>query len=156
MADADRSERWAELYDSAFPRVYRALVGTLLDRDAALDALHDAFEEGLRRPPAHDANLAGWLYRVALRKGRRALLRRRADVPLTEDVPADGKIAMTLDQLEAGRLLAMLSERQRSVIVAHYFLGLTQLEVGELLGLRRGTVGATISQSLARMRRGAV
>jgi DNA-directed RNA polymerase specialized sigma24 family protein len=39
------------------------------------------------------------------------------------------------------------------VIVAHYFLGLTQLEIAEQLGIKRGTVGATITQSLSRMRR---
>ena len=38
------------------------------------------------------------------------------------------------------------------MVVAHYFLGLSQQEIADLLGLRRGTVGATISQALARMR----
>ena len=65
---------------------------------------------------------------------------------------ADGSLGVTLDALESGRLLALLTERQRSMVVAHYFLGLSQQEIADLLGLRRGTVGATISQALARMR----
>src|SRR4029078_7021307 len=44
-------ERGAVVYREAFPRVYRALVAALFDRGAALDGLHDAFEEGLRSPP---------------------------------------------------------------------------------------------------------
>ena len=50
-------QRWQELYDRAFPQVYRALVAATLDRERALDALHDAFEEGLRHPPVDDRNL---------------------------------------------------------------------------------------------------
>ena len=59
-------ERWAELYRLEFPRLYRALLAVLRDRDRALDALHDAFVAGLRHPPAHDADLAGWLFVVAI------------------------------------------------------------------------------------------
>jgi RNA polymerase sigma factor (sigma-70 family) len=148
------ADRWGELYDRAFPTVYRALVAAIGDRDRALDGLHDAFEEGLRHPPAHDANLPGWLYRVALRKTRRGLFRAwRTSAPLPGIASADdtGRI---LDRLEVGRLLAILTERQRAIVVAHYYLGLTHEEIAQALGIRRGTVSATVSQSLARMRVG--
>jgi RNA polymerase sigma factor (sigma-70 family) len=150
MPDITR-ERWAELYDRAFPQVYRALVAATFDRERALDGLHDAFEEGLRHPPPDDGNLEGWLYRVALRKTRRGVFRAQresgsADARSTDDVAA------VLDRLEVGRLLALLTERQRAIVVAHYYLGLTQHEIAAALGVRRGTVSATVSQSLARMR----
>jgi len=57
-----------------------------------------------------------------------------------------------LDRLEVGRLLGLLTERQRAIVVAHYYLGLTQEEIADALDIRRGTVSATVSQSLARMR----
>lgn len=144
--------RWETLYRQAFPVVYRAVVAVTLDREMALDALQDAFVEGLRRPPATDQNLIGWVYRVALRKARRS--RGRAGAVQLRAVPAeDGRLSAALDALEVGRLLDVLTHRQRVVIVAHYFLGLTQLEIAEQLGIKRGTVGATITQSLSRMRR---
>jgi RNA polymerase sigma factor (sigma-70 family) len=144
-------ERWQELYDRAFPQVYRALVAATFDRERALDGLHDAFEEGLRHPPSDDRNLEGWLYRVALRKTRRGLLHRFREAPMTELSGGD-PIAALLGRLEVGRLLALLTERQRAIVVAHYYLGLTQEEIAEALGVRRGTVSATVSQSLSRMR----
>jgi len=107
-------EGWGQLYDRAFPQVYRALVAATFDRERALDGLHDAFEEGLRHPPAHDGNLEGWLYRVALRKIRRGLFRARREEPISE--------------------------------------GSSQEEIADALGIRRGTVSATVSQSLAHMR----
>ncbi len=144
-------ERWGELYDQAFPQVYRALVAATFDRERALDGLHDAFEEGLRHPPQEDRNLEGWLYRVALRKTRRGLFQaRRESEPRAGAVSDD--VAAIIDRLEVGRLLAFLTERQRAIVVAHYYLGLTQEEIADALGVKRGTVSATVSQSLARMR----
>ncbi|HEV2012239.1 MAG TPA: sigma-70 family RNA polymerase sigma factor [Candidatus Limnocylindria bacterium] len=146
-------ERWGDLYDRAFPQVYRALVAATFDRERALDGLHDAFEEGLRHPPADDRNLEGWLYRVALRKTRRGLFRARREVP-TGEGPAPDDVAAIIQRLEVGRLLSLLTERQRAIVVAHYYLGLTQDEIADTLGVKRGTVSATVSQSLAHMREG--
>jgi RNA polymerase sigma factor (sigma-70 family) len=143
--------RWGELYDQAFPQVYRALIATTFDRERALDGLHDAFEEGLRHPPQDDRNLEGWLYRVALRKTRRGIFRAQRDVSMEAGSSSD-EVAAIIERLEVGRLLALLTERQRAIVVAHYYLGLTQDEIAEGLGIRRGTVSATVSQSLARMR----
>lgn len=150
------SERWSVLYREAFPRVYRALVAALFDRDAALDALHDAFEEGLRRPPHDDRNIEGWLYRVALRRARRSWRRSARNVALDFAPSAPDGVDRTLDRLEIGRLLAMLTDRQREILVAHYFLGLRHDEIAELLAIRPGTVAATINQAIGKMRKGAV
>ena len=144
-------ERWGDVYDQAFPQVYRALIATTFDRERALDGLHDAFEEGLRHPPHDDRNLEGWLYRVALRKTRRGIFRSQREVSIDAGSSSDEVAAIT-QRLEVGRLLALLTERQRAIVVAHYYLGLTQDEIAEGLGIRRGTVSATVSQSLARMR----
>jgi len=145
------ADRWATLYDQAFPQVYRALVAATFDRERALDGLHDAFEEGLRHPPQSDRNLEGWLYRVALRKTHRGMFRAQRESRRAEGA-TPGDIAALLDRLEVGRLLGLLTERQRAIVVAHYYLGLTHEEIADALGVRRGTVSATVSQSLARMR----
>jgi RNA polymerase sigma-70 factor (ECF subfamily) len=149
----DRAE-WEALYSSAVPRVYRALLATLRDASAAEDALHDAFLEGLRRPPERSDNLAGWLYRVALRRARRrpwTFLRLPGSTGEGRDA-----LAHALDRMEAGRLLALLTERQRAIVIAHYYLGFTHAETAELFGVRAGTVSATIAKALVRMRKGAV
>ena len=69
------------------------------------------------------------------------------------ELSADDLTAAVLQRLEVGRLLALLTERQRAIVVAHYYLGLSQEEIADALGVRRGTVSATVSQSLARMRK---
>lgn len=149
------AERWERVYREEAPRVFRALLASLRDREAARDALHEAFLAGLERPPAHDENLAGWLFRVALRQSRRGPYR-----PLLSGIAdalwptRDDELAHVLDRLEAGRLLKLLTERQRAIVVAQYYLGLEQAEIARLFNVRRGTVAATLTQALARMRRG--
>lgn len=147
-------ERWGDLYDRAFPQVYRALVAATFDRERALDGLHDAFEEGLRRPPQDERNIEGWLYRVALRKTRHGIFRTRRERPMNRDLTSRDETEIALNRLEVGRLLAVLTERQRTIVVAHYYLGMTQEEIAQGLGVRRGTVSAAVSQSLKRMREG--
>src|SRR5438552_19048838 len=147
------------VFRRSYPSVYRALVAVLLDAELAEDALQDAFAEGLRRPPASDHALAGWLFRVALRRARRI---RGFGLPLRldeligslrePDIPAQTEAL--LDRLQVGDLLRLLTRRQRAVVVAHYYLGLTQQEIADALGVRRGTVGATRSQAPPHMRRG--
>lgn len=155
MADDEARRRWERLYEDGFPRVYRALLAVLRNKELARDALHDAFLEGLRRPPATDENLAGWLFRVALRRSRRGPYRSPLNAigELLLPAPRD-EIAEALDRMEVTRLLGMLSERQRAMVVAQHYLGLEQEEIARLFGVRRGTVAATLAQARARMRTG--
>ena len=127
-----------------------------MDADLASDALQDAFLDGLRRPPWHEANVAGWLFRVAVRKAGRARRRWRwLPLEAATSVTAEGsQIDALLERLSVVQLLRMLTPRQRSIVVAYFYLDQTQEQIAELLGIRRGTVAATISQALTRMRKG--
>src|SRR2546422_4999020 len=157
--DKEPPTSWETTFRRFYPSLYRALVAVLLDGELSRDALQEAFVEGLRRPPPSDHALPGWLFRVALRRARRV---RGLGLPLRLDelvgslrepeIPAETEAL--LDRLALGELLRLLTRRQRAVVVAHYYLGLTQQEIADALGVRRGTVGATLSQALSHMRRG--
>jgi RNA polymerase sigma factor (sigma-70 family) len=147
--------KWERRYRQSYPSVYRALVATLLDADLASDALQDAFLAGLRRPPTNDANIAGWLFRVAVRKAGHARRRWRwLPLEAAADLSTASQTDALLERLSVVQLLRMLTSRQRSIVVAYFYLDQTQEQIAELLGIRRGTVAATISQALARMRKG--
>lgn len=141
---------WERLYRDAFPRVYRSVLAVHGDADSALEALHDAFAEGLRRPPERRENLEGWLYRVAVRMARRR--HRWSLVRFNSDPIALDEIEQAINRMEATRLLQRLTVRQREIVVAHYYLGLTHAETATTLGIRPGTVSATIAKALGRMR----
>jgi RNA polymerase sigma-70 factor (ECF subfamily) len=152
VPDAITPERWEELYRLEFARVYRALLAVLRDPDRALDAIHDAFLAGLRRPPAIDEDLAGWLFVVAVRSARRAFRVPLLRLDEARSGIAKDEIEASLHRMEVDRLLAGLSERQRAMVVAQYYLGLDHREIARHFGVASGTVSATLAQAKARMR----
>ena len=115
-----RPDEWEDLYRSAFRRVYPALAVTLMDRDAALDALHDAFVEGLCKPPADRRNVEGWLYVVALRKVRRRF-RLPFALPLVDRPTADRALDDVLLRDEIGRLLGAIIKLESNEGETSYF-----------------------------------
>jgi RNA polymerase sigma factor (sigma-70 family) len=50
-------------------------------------------------------------------------------------------------------LLAVLTDRQRPVVVLRLFDDLSEAQVAQVLGCAAGTVKATMSQAMARLRR---
>ena len=132
--------------------MYRGLLAVLRDPDRALDALHDAFTAGLRKPPADDDDLAGWLFVVAVRSARRGLRLTPLRLDRARSLISKDEIEASLDRMEVGRLLAGLTERQRAMVVAQFYLGLDHREIARHFGVKTGTVSATLAQAKARMR----
>jgi len=132
--------------------VYRALLAVLRDPDRALDALQDAFVAGLRKPPAAEVDLAGWLFVVAVRSGRRGFRRPFLSLDRARSHVSKDEIEASLDRMEVGRLLGGLTERQRAMVVAQFYLGLDHREIARHFGVETGTVSATLAQAKARMR----
>lgn len=147
--DAPAREEWLARCETAYGTVYRALIAMGATLDDAADALQDAFEEALRqRTPVVRAD--GWLFVVANRKWRRARWRRRIFRPL--DVVRATTGSDRDEEIDLLRELGRLTERQRTVIVARYVLGLSQRDIGDMLGIAPGTVAATVHQTTALLR----
>ncbi len=145
-----RHAEWVAACEESYPKVYRALIAMGASADDAADALQDAFEQALRlREPGTSPE--GWLFVAALRRWRRQRWRQRLFSPL------DGLHARTRSDTPEDRIdllveLARLTERQRTVLVARYWIGLSQVETGDLLGISAGTVGAIAHQATQRLR----
>ena len=146
-----RSERedWLRRCEAAYLPVYRALIAMGASEADASDAVQDAFEDALRqRRPV--ARAEGWLFVVALRHLRRSRWRRRIFRPL-----ASVRATITGehdDGVDLLRELARLTDRQRTVVVARYVIGLTQAEIADVLGIAPGTVAATAHQATTLLR----
>jgi DNA-directed RNA polymerase specialized sigma24 family protein len=146
---AARDADWIARCEAAYVTVYRGLIAMGATPHDAADALQDAFEDALRVRTAV-ARADGWLFVAAKRTWQRSRWRRRIFHPLEL---VRGSIRSDRDEeidllVELGRL----TERQRTVIVARYVLGLTQAEVAELLGIAPGTVAATAHQATSLLR----
>ncbi|OLC10752.1 MAG: hypothetical protein AUH39_01235 [Chloroflexi bacterium 13_1_40CM_67_9] len=147
--DSAAREEWVANCEAAYPAVYRALIAIGASEFDAADALQDAFEDALKQRRAV-TSAQGWLFVVAQRRWRRSRWRQRIFHPLElvrGSIRSDRENGIDL-LVELRRL----TERQRTVIVARYVLGLSQREIAELLGIAPGTVAATAHQATAVLR----
>jgi len=81
--------------------------------------------------------------------------RRREVLTAPEDLPEHARSdehARTEDRDQLARALALLSPRQRRVVVLRHMVGLPEAEVAAELGVSVGTVKSTASRGLATLR----
>jgi RNA polymerase sigma factor (sigma-70 family) len=107
----------------------------------------------MRHEPDDIGNPAGWLYTVALRQLRRAQRRDvvRAVLRFTRTNPSH-EFDVAIERIDLVAALRSLPRRDRELLVAKYYLGLTQHEIACLFGMPRGTVSSGLSRALAALR----
>jgi RNA polymerase sigma factor (sigma-70 family) len=146
---------WDRVFQTHYRSLYRALVGATGRTDGVDDAIQDAFAQGLcGKMPGDVRSVEGWLFVVALNRIRRTQRRGMHFVPLRrQDQTADAidEATMRVDVLAR---LETLSQRERELLVAKFYVGLTQDELAKALGISRGTVSSAISRAAARFRAG--
>ena len=141
---------WLRACEACYPKVYRALVAMGASPEDAADALQDAFEDALREHGAV-TKPEGWLFVVASRTWKRHRWRSRIFRPLAA-LRGVAHLAHREGEIDLLVELAKLTERQRTVMVSRYVLGLTQAETAELLDVAPGTVAATAHQATSLLR----
>lgn len=126
-----------------------ASFGRQAGADAAADALAYGWEHWDRI--ATMENPAGYLFEVGRDRARRAQ-RRLVSVPSgqLDLVPAQDLAPMVEPGL--GAALAVLSDRQRAVVMLVHGAGWNLNEVAELLDLNRGSVKQHLDRGMAKLR----
>jgi RNA polymerase sigma-70 factor (ECF subfamily) len=137
----------------------RGYVGRLMGGSASVDdVLQESFLRiwrglgWLREPEL----FRPWAYRIATREAQRIMGRERrrgalrADAADLESLQAD--FADPAARLQAERLLAQVSPLARTVLVAHYFEGLSLDEVAAVTGAPLGTVKSRLASGLSQLR----
>lgn len=81
------------------------------------------------------------------------VVRRTPREPVPDAESAEATVLARAEHRSLRAALATLSQRQRQVLVLRYWLELDQAEIAETLGVAIGTVKATTSQALAKLRK---
>lgn len=145
-------ESWEREVTTCYAQVLRALIASCGRRDRAEDALHDALVDAMRDDLAltRIERADAWLYAVASRKLRRALWRERLTTLLgVHDLSYPEP---SLARIEVTELLKRLSARQRELVVARFYLGLSFKEIAHAFGISIGTATTSVSHALQRLR----
>ncbi len=162
-AEASRDEMLDALFRTRCPSLVRLAMVLLGDREEAEEVVQEAFVSlhrhwnGLR-----DVNAAGAYLRSAVVRGcrsrqRRFVRARRATTRLAI-VPASGNLEdLAMEGAESARVVAAvraLPTRQREVVVARYYLGLTEAQTASLLEISMGSVKRHAHRALASLQHG--
>lgn len=145
-------EHLEDAYRTHGPRL-RRLAAAIAGADAANDVVQDAFAQALRKRRSWrgDGPLEAWLWRLVLNAARDAERRRvrrdRLADRLLRAFERHASPHVVDDALHAP--LRLLPTRQRDCIVLRYFGDLSYAEIGEVMGIEPGTVGALLSKAQA-------
>lgn len=133
----------------AFLRVAVAITGDAL---AAEDVVQDGFALAVRHRRRYrgDGDLEAWVWRLVVNAARSQQRRRQ---PTPTDVVVAGVALPNADVTPLRELVARLPERQRIAVFLRYYADLDYDAIGRVLGIRTGTVSATIAAGLRSLRR---
>lgn len=144
------TESFDEFYRTHRELVFRALLVTLRNPEAAAEAVDEAMTRALKqwdRLVAYERP-DRWVYRVGLNWAISAWRRTRREVfdilvePSTEDDLPDPEVA---------KALARLPVRFRAVVVCRYYLDWSIDDTAQALGISPGTVKSRLSRALKRL-----
>ena len=132
-----------------FKRVATAIVG---DAERAADAVHDGFTDAIRSRSRFrgEGSLEAWVWRAVVNAALRARAP-AAELELHEGwLSRNGHEDVPPSALRAA--IAALPERQRLVLFLRYYADLDYRTVATALGIRTGTVAATLHAAHAALR----
>lgn len=153
----------SELFTTLFCDEYQKLVRTLYlagGTDIAEDLAQDAFSILLThwKSAQKCGSPSGYLYRCAFRLLSKQLKKRSSDnVDLTCDL---GESSLGIDDFEdtvcsvdeIETIVNLLPPRARACTVAHFYLGMTSIEIGKILKITPGTVRKHLSDARTLLR----
>jgi len=149
MADTlDELEALYRARYAAFVRVAHAIVG---HEQSARDVVHDGFVLAVRsRGRLRDERaVEPWVWRIVVNEARK----RRARDARREPEEHAGSYGPAELNVDVRALIAALPERQRLALFLRYYADLDYASIASALGVKSGTVAATLSAAHAALRK---
>jgi RNA polymerase sigma-70 factor (ECF subfamily) len=144
-----------ELFRRHWRATHRAAFLVVHDSAAAEDIAQESFLAAIRALDRFDRRrpFGPWLHRIAINRAidwsRSRRLRREVSVADEAMLEGGGGRELSDELLVA---LGELGTEQRAVVVLRYLLGYPPGEIGEMLGMPRGTVNSRMRRALDRLR----
>jgi RNA polymerase sigma-70 factor, ECF subfamily len=154
----DPSREIEAVYRRRYGKFLRVAVAILRDEQLAEEAVHDAFLRALRHRRGFDerGSLEAWLWRIVVNEARRRRSSERS-APFSsltlDDAAAPASANGHHDSGAVEALVATLPERQRLALFLRYYADLDYDAIATALGIKPGTVAATLHAAHAALRR---
>ena len=158
------SEREFErLYRESYEFVYNYVRCRMCDDDGADDVVAEAFLRAARSFSKYDAaraKFSTWVVRIAVNCMNDRWRRARPTVCIDDEpegLPAQPDFSTAVDDRDlVDRLLGVLDEAERDLVLKKYLLGYRNVDIAEELGMNASTVATKLANALAKMRSSAI
>ncbi len=154
-SDAQLLAEIEALYREQFSDFVAVAASIVADREAAREAVQDAFASLIRgrRQFRGEGRLEAWVWRVVINAARKKK-RQLPHLPLPDvESSTNGAVPREEERMEMSTLVAVLPERQRLVLFLRYYADLDYRAIAQILGVKTGTVSASIHAAQANLRR---
>jgi RNA polymerase sigma-70 factor, ECF subfamily len=155
-------ETFESLYRRAFPRVYAYVAALLRDRAAAEDVTAQAFERAYRKRRSYRSRRGtpeAWLFGIARNAALDELRRRKRSAGFEADTEDLGAAALD-EQAELARrrllvrtALVSLDGHERDLIALKFAGGLSNAEIGRILGMSESNAGTRLHRTMTKLRK---
>lgn len=158
-------QRRVALDRTAFERLYRETRDDLYayvryltgDTTTAEDVTAQAFERAFRKRSRYDSQRGSartWVFGIARNAALDELRRRKRSAVLGFDPEDAGHdpIAYADQRLRVLSALAQLEPRRREIVALRFFGGLTNDEIGRVLGISTSNAGTQLHRAVTRLR----
>jgi RNA polymerase sigma-70 factor (ECF subfamily) len=148
------------LYRSSRDDVYAYAAGLLRDRAAAEDVTAAAFERAYRKRSRFNAqrgSARAWIFGIARNAALDELRRRGRQAELSTDPIDAATLSDRGDQRSELRLLldgalGKLETRERELIALKFFAGLSNAEIGRVIGTSASNAGTKLHRTMDKLR----
>jgi RNA polymerase sigma-70 factor (ECF subfamily) len=150
-----RDDTFEAFFEDQYPNLLRAMYLITRNRHEAEEVTQDAFVRALERWDRVRIadNRPGYLYRIALNLYRSKLRRvARAARKTVRPVPEPDPFEAADDRDAIGRAMTTLPEGQREAVVLVEWLGMSDDEAGEVLGVSPITVRVRLHRARGNLR----
>jgi RNA polymerase sigma-70 factor (ECF subfamily) len=162
MTPGAASQTFDALYRETFPRVYAYVASLLRDRSAAEDVTAQAFERAYRKRrtyrPSRGSREA-WIFGIARNAALDELRRKKRSASMAAD-PEDVWSGSPEDQAELAirretvrAAMSALEPRERDLVSLKFAGGLSNAEIGRVLGLSESNAGTKLHRTIEKLRK---
>ena len=154
------TDKQEEIYREYYGKVFRMICGKVSNETVAEDLTANVFVKVCAKWDTFDGNLASlstWIYRIAQNTVIDYYRTRKVHAEIPEDLAQESRIEDSLlnNELleELANALKQLPERDRDLVILHYYSGLTLKEAAMKLGMSYSNAKLVHNRSIAKLQR---
>ena len=124
--------------------IYKYLISIGAAKEDAEDIVQETFIKTYENIDILiDGNIKAWMFKVSINKFYTLYKKSKVNISLTDELSAaiegDFKIGYVDNAIEMNRVLELLKESEKNILVLKYSMGLSYRHIGNLLNIEEGS-----------------